>query len=59
MVGGWNTESPFAVGQKAATKQKTKARHGPVVKLNPSKALVEICEGGQNRSYYVPLKQRW
>ena len=38
------------------TKQKTKSQHGTVEKLNPSKALVEISEGGPNRSYYVPLK---
>lgn len=44
----------FAVGQKVVIKQKTKSRHGTLVKLNPSKAVVEISEGGQNRSYHVP-----
>ena len=53
LVGGTQSQ-PFAVGQKVVIKQKTKSRHGTVVKLNPSKALVEVSEGGQNRSYYVP-----
>ena len=52
LVGG--TQTHFAVGQKVVIKQKTKSRHGTVVKLNPSKAVVEISEGGQNRSYHVP-----
>lgn len=38
------------------TKQKTKSQHGMVEKLNPSKALVEISEGGPNRSYYVEFE---
>eukprot|EP00438_Fugacium_kawagutii_P029429 Skav210011 [mRNA] locus=scaffold1212:44034:44711:- [translate_table: standard] len=45
---------PFAIGQKVVIKQKTKSRHGTVVKLNPSKALVEVSEGGQNQRYHVP-----
>ena len=53
LVGG-TPNQPFAVGQKVVIKQKTKSRHGTVVKLNPSKALVEVSEGGQNRSYHVP-----
>ena len=51
--GGTRSRS-FAVGQKVEIKQKTKSRHGTLVKLNPSKAVVEISEGGQNRSYHVP-----
>ena len=53
LVGGTQSQ-PFAVGQKVVIKQKTKSRHGTVVKLNPSKALVEVSEGGQNRSYRAP-----
>ena len=55
LVGGTQSQL-FAVGQKekVVIKQKTKSRHGTVVKLNPSKALVEVSEGGQDRSYYVP-----
>ncbi|CAK8988759.1 Hypothetical protein SCF082_LOCUS1519 [Durusdinium trenchii] len=45
---------PFAVGQKVVIKQKTKSRHGTVVKLNPSKAVVEVSEGGQNQKHHVP-----
>ena len=45
----------FAVGQEVVIKQKTKERHGTIVKLNPCKALVEIIsEGGEKQKYRVP-----
>ena len=53
LVGGTQSQT-FAVGQKVVIKQKTKSRHGTIVKLNPSKAVVEVSEGGQNQSYHVP-----
>ena len=41
---GARPQSPqsFAVGQKVLIKQKTKSRHGTIVKLNPTRALVEV-----------------
>jgi len=42
------------VGQEVNIKQKTKQRQGTILKVNPTKALVEVDEGGQQRKYHVP-----
>ena len=47
-------EDSFFVGQDVNIKQKTKQRQGTILKINATKALVQVDEGGQQRKYHVP-----